>query len=306
MIEWKNINDFLRLNILDNVLDVTTPYITIEKAKWIGQYMQNHGINGVGFGDPFTKCDDISFIREFPDIARIGIAYSDFDISPIHDLQGLEEINISFNFKGRIDFTRFKYLKKVSIRWGNDGVESLFECPQMEQVSMMKYSGLSLQDFGRLPNLQQLVLYEPKTISLEGVGSLQKLERLNIYSAQALKDLGDLECLSMLRFFFLHGAKNLEDLSPIMYLKHLRILNLDKLGPIPSIKFMETLKQLEEFYMAETTNVQDGDLNVLERLRLNHKLDKVIFTNRRHYSHTREQLGYKIPESVAAIFGKKK
>jgi hypothetical protein len=306
MIEWKYINSFLRLNVDENVLDVTTSCVSIEQAKWIGHYMQAHSINGVGFGDPFTKCDDISFIIEFPNVTKIGISYLYFNISPIHDLEKLEDIAISFNFKGRINFTSFKHLKRVFINWENAGVESLFECPQMEQVSIMKYGGLSLQDFERLPNLKALFLYEPKSISLEGIGRLQGLERLEISNAKKLKDLGDLENLLSLKKLFLHGAKHLEDLHSVMYLKNLRILNLDSLGKIPSIKFLETLKNLEEFYMAETTDVQDGDLSVLARLRTNHKLDKIIFVNRRHYSHTREQLGYQVPESVAAIFAKKK
>ena len=83
-------------------------------------------------------------------------------------------------------------------------------------------------------------------------------------------------------------------------------MRLDTLGKIPTIKFLKTLKNLERFNMVDNTNVEDGDLSVLAYLRKEHKLDKVNFPKRRHYSHTPEQLGYIIPPEVAAIFSKKK
>jgi len=290
------------LRIDSDKINIVLNQQTIKRAR---EALLNYDIKYLSFGTLFDDLKNIDFLKDFMFLKGIDIGITDFDISPIHELDGLEDINIPFNFGGRIDFTRFKHLKSVFINWENAGVESLFECPQLERVSIMKYGGLSLMDFEKLPNLKELFLYEPRSISLEGIGSLEKLERLEISNAKKLKDLGDLEDLLSLKKLFLHGAKHLEDLHPVMYLKNLRILNLDNLGKISSIKFLETLKNLEEFYMAESTNIEDGDLSVLEHLRKHHKLDKVIFTNRRHYSHTREQLGYQVPPEVAAIFAKK-
>lgn len=280
--------------------------VTVEIARKAKKVMQRRNLTKLNVGDPFVKDQDVSFLREFQFLEALSIGFDNFDVSVLDCCSNLKELNIPFGFTGSIDFTRFKNLKSVHVNWENSGVESLFDCSQLERVSIMKYSGLSLRDFEALPNLRELILYEPEVVSLEGIGSLKKLERFEVSIAKKLKELRDIENLSSLQRLFLHGAKDIEDLTPIMYLENLQVLNLDNLGRIPTIKFLRRLKQLEEFYMAGSTNVEDGDLSVLEYLRENHKLVKVSFPNRSHYTHTREQLGFKVPPSVAAIFKKKK
>lgn len=292
---------YLRIDNDNNHLELNPK--NIRKAH---DTLKRRSINYLSFGTPFDKLSNIDFLKDFGFLKGVDIGLEHYSIDPIYQCSELEEIQISTGFTGSIDFTRFKQLKSVFIDWENSGVETLFNCPQLERVSIMKYGGLSLAEFEALPSLRELILYQPKVVSLEGIGSLTRLERFEISTAKKLNDLGDLENLASLQKLFLHGAKNVEDLTPIMYLKNLRILNLDNLGRIPSVMFLETLKNLEEFYMDESTNVEDGDLSVLDHLRKNHKLKRVIFTNRRHYSHTREQLGYEVPPEVAAIFQKKK
>lgn len=306
MINWKNITNYLRLNVDDKILEITDSEISPEMADWVGNYMRKNNIDGIGFGDPFQKCSDLSFINQFPSLRVLGIGYSDFYISHINGCTDLEELSISHGFTGSIDFALFPNLKKVFIDWENAGVETLFNCPQLESVTILKYNGLSLSNFEALPNLKELVLYDPKVISLNGIGNLKYLEKLEIFNAKKLQDLGDIENVQTLKKLFLYGTKNLIDLTSIMYLKNLRALNLDNIGKTSTIRFLETLKNLEECYLTESTNVVDGDLSVLANLRANHNLNKVIFTNRNHYSHTREQLGYQVPASIAAIFKKKK
>jgi len=268
--------------------------------------MSSRNLFKLNFGSPFEKMSDLSFLENFKFLKGLGIGNNNFDITPLSSLDNLEELSISFHFNGRIDFSKFPKLKKVHINWENEGVESLLKCEHLLEVSIMNFSGLTLSDFVNWEDLNSLSLYDPKSISLEDIGQLKNLLILKINGAKNLKDLGDIEELQYLQHFTIHGAKKLEDLTPIMYLKNLKVLNLDTLGSIPSIRFVETLKNLEEFYMTESTNVEDGDLSVLDHLRKRHMLKKVGFANRKHYSHTREQLGYQVPPEVAAIFAKKK
>jgi len=309
--EFKYINGFIfrksdgYLRIDNGNLDESIPLNdkNILKALTI---LRDNDLYKLSFGTPFDNLNNIAFLKDFTFLKGIDIGLEGFDINPLYECNRLSEISIQFYFSGVIDFSRFPKLKKVFINWENAGVETLFNCPQLESVSIMKYNGLSLLNFDALPNLKELVLYDSKLISLNGIGNLKCLERLEILTAKKLQDLGDIENVQTLKKLFLYGVKNVSDLTSIMNLKNLRILNLDNLGKISTIRFLETLKNLEECYLGGSTNVVDGDLSVLASLRANHKLKKVIFTNRNHYSHTREQLGYEVPASVAAIFKKKK
>lgn len=294
---------FLFVGDVESERQVVLTKDLLQKANSL---MTSRNLFKLNFGSPFERECDLSFLESFKFLKGLGIGYNDFDINPVLSLYGLEELNISFHFKGVINFSNFPKLKKVHINWNNAGVETLLKCRQLTEISIMNYTGLTLTDFEIWKVLNNLSLYNPNSISLDGIGQIKNLIILQINGAKNLKDLGDLENLQNLEHFTIHGAKKLEDLTPIMYLKNLKILNLDTLGYIPSIRFVETLKNLEEFYMTESTNVEDGDLSVLDHLRKYHKLKKVGFANRKHYSHTREQLGYQVPPEVAAIFAKKK
>lgn len=309
--EFKNIDGLILresdgyLRISNDNLDNPIPLDdkSILKALSI---LRDNDLYNLSFGTPYDKLNNIAFLKDFAFLEGIEIGLEGYDINPLYECCELNEIRIQGSFAGTIDFSQFPKLKKVFIDWENAGVETLFNCPQLESVSLVKYNGLSLSNFEALPNLKELVLYDPKVISLNGVGNLKYLEKLEIFNAKKLRDLGDIENVQTLRKLFLYGAKNVNDLTSIMYLKNLRVLNLDSIGKTSTIRFLETLKNLEECYLTESTNVVDGDLSVLANLRANHNLNKVIFTNRNHYSHTREQLGYQAPASVAAIFKKKK
>ena len=297
---YREIDGFLRIS--NGNLDRPLPLneIFINKAC---RTMKNRSLSKLSFGTPFDALKRIDFLRDFNFLTGLDIGITDYPIDPIYHCPRLEEIYINAGYLGALDFTRFSRLTKVLIDWKSNGVESLFDCPSLENVSIFNYSG-SLEKFESLSKLKELVLYSPKLISLSGIGCLKELETLQITSARKLKDLGDIEDLPRIQNLFIHGAKSLIDLSPIRYLKSLKILNLDNLGKVPTIGFLETLKGLEECYFGESTNVVDGDLSVIEDLREKHSLQKVIFTNRRHYSHTKEQLGYKVPESIAFLLNR--
>ena len=265
-----------------------------------------HGIRKLYFGSPFLKSEDISFIENVPFLTGVRIGLDGFDISPLAQCKNLEEISIPFSYKGMIDFSDFTILKELSINWRNKGTETVFDCANLKDLYIFNYSGTSLLDFCKLQKLESLTLTDPKILSLAGIDQLKKLKKLEIIGARKLVNIDHIEECQMLNEIFIHGCKKIESLEPLMYLKNLKWLNLASLGKIATIKFLAPLKQLEEFYMEDSTNVVDGDLRVLQELREKGSLKKVNFINRKHYSHTREQLGYKLPESVAALLKKKK
>lgn len=268
--------------------------------------MIKNGIQKLYFGLPDSKKKDISFIENFTFLTGVRIGLDCFDVSPLAHCYNLEEIDIPFRYEGMIDFSDFPKLKILAIDWRNRGSSTAFSCKNLQTLSISKYSGTSLIDFSVLQKLEKLILIDPKILSLAGIEQLEQLKEIQIIGAKELVRIDHIERCQMLNEVFIDGCKQVETLHPLMYLKNLKKLNLDNLGDISTIKFLKPLKQLEEFYMGGSTNVLDGDLKVLQELKEKGSLIKTIFKNRKHYSHTREQLGYQVPVSVAAIFKKKK
>lgn len=286
---------------IDNPLELTERVI-----EDVLNTMIENGIQKLYFGLPDSNRKNISFIVNFPFLTGVRIGLDGFDVSPIAQCCDLEEIDIPFRYQGVIDFSNFPKLKFLAIDWRNRGSSTAFKCKNLQTLSLSKYWGTSLIDFPVLQKLEKLILTDPKILNLAGLEQLENLKEIHIIGAKELVNIDHIESCQMLNEVFLYGCKYIEDLTPLMYLKNLKRLNLGNLGDLSTIKFLRPLKQLEEFYMEGSTNVIDGDLKVLQELCEKENLNKIIFKNRKHYSHTREQLGYQVPASVAAIFKKKK
>ena len=280
--------------------------LSTETFKKVKETLLRNSIYYLSFGTPFDELKNIDFLHEFSFLKGISIGLDGFDIRPLVECINLEEIDLPFSYEGVIDFSHFPKLKELFINWRNIGSETVFRCKNLEKLTIFNYSGTSLIEFSELKKLKVLVLTDPKIINLAGVEELESLKEIEINGARKLVSIDHIEECQKLHRVFIHGCKQIEELHPLMYLKNLRILNLDNMGRIPSIKFLQPLKQLEEFYMGGSTNVVDGDLKVLQNLREKGSLKKTIFTNRKHYSHTKEQLGYQLSPEVAAIFQRKK
>jgi hypothetical protein len=286
---------------LDNPLPLNES--TINKAMSI---LKDNKISKLSFGTPFDDLKDIYFLKSLCFLKGVRIGLEDFDINPLAHCNNLEEIDIPFRYEGAIDFSDFPKLKILAIDWRNTGSSTVFSCKKLQTLSLSKYSGASLTSFSVLQKLEKLILVDSKILSLAGVEQLGHLKELQIIGAKELTSIDHIEGCQMLNEVFIDGCKQVESLHFLMYLKNLKKLNLDNIGELSTIKFLKPLKQLEEFYMGGSTNVLDGDLKVLQELKENGSLKKTIFKNRKHYTHTREQLGYKVPASVASIFKKKK
>ncbi len=262
--------------------------------------LNQYKLDKLSLGNPFDNCNNIDFLREVPHLKAIDITTTNFDISPLSQCTMLEEIRIPFNYKGHIDFSAFLKLKSIYLNWNNKSVDTVKNCMLLERLEIDKYNGLSLLEFYNLKHLNYLKLVDPKIISLAGIEKFPYLQDLFIAGAKKLENIEDIENCQKITKIFFHGCKNIEELYPLMYLKDLKILTLNAMGEIPSITFLSPLKNLEEFYLGEGTKVKDGNFNVLQELREKGKLHRIIFTNRKHYSHTCEQLGFKLSAEAAA------
>jgi len=163
----------------------------------------------------------------------------------------------------------------------------------------------SLAGMNELRGLRRLALAQVPLASLDGIEDLQAIEDIYIYMLGRLQSIAPLTGLPSLRKLSIGAARKVADfdqlgemtalehlellgsapqrLAVLSRLKRLKLLQLDNVGVLPSLAFLRGLDQLETFYPSQGTKIEDGDLAVLLELPA---LTRVLFTNRKHYTHT--------------------
>jgi len=112
------------------------------------------------------------------------------------------------------------------------------------------------------------------------------LSALDIDGSKKITDLERVGEMSSLEDLTLTGVP-LPGVGFLSRLTGLRNLVLNDAGKIPSLSFLRGLDALESFVPGGSTVVVDGDMSVLLDLP---KLNWVTFTERRHYTHTSDQV----------------
>lgn len=251
------------------------------------KYMSAHGIKElvVNYAQEFEG-KDIAFVEQLPELEAFWIIHRTIDdISPIHNLRNLRSLKVHTYCRTAIDFSKFPRLERCVLEWRR-GVSSLYDRPHLKCLWVNKYDKKHTSEFARASQLERLFLANAPTEDLGGLDGLKRLRTLGFHRLRRLSSLKGIESLQGLQTLEIQECRKLESLSGVGKLGHLRRLLFTDLGEIESISFLRDLRELEEVLFYGSTNVKDGDLNVLTWLP---KLRNLSFQNRRHYSHRREQ-----------------
>ena len=161
-------------------------------------------------------------------------------------------------------------------------------------------------DFSNLPDvpeLRSLVIIFSNSERITGLEKYHCLECLEVYYVSKLQTISGIKALDGLNLLSIFNAKKTEDFSEIGKLNNIETLRLCDCGDIPDIKFISGMSMLKSFSFAGS-NILDGDMSPL--LEHDPPLEFVGFNNKRHYSHSWEdickQLGLdEFPEYVDSI-----
>jgi len=185
-----------------------------------------------------------------------------------------------------VAFSRFRGLQELHLDWGPDA-ETIASVGTLVDLSINRFPGTDLEPLGRLHALRRLRVATAPLTSLDGLGAFTSLELLRLLDLRRLAGIAALrsvaETLQDLEFSKCPKINNLDPIKPLILVRRLLLLScgdVESLGPLSELP-------LEEFYFYESTNIRDGDVSVLLRLP---RLRDTSFANRRHYTHTREQI----------------
>jgi hypothetical protein len=235
---------------------------------------------------------DLDFLAEAPQLKRLWVTHLNIrDISGIQTQNELLELSINTYCSTPIDFSSFPRLRRCYLEWRN-GAESVFETASLESLSINRFPDRDLSRLAALRNLTLLRLRSGPLEMLNGVEHLGELRELWLLGLKKLKGVEGVDRLPRLTRLHVNGCTALYELGPLARARNLEWLGLLECGPLASLKPIAGLPNLESFYFYGTTKIDDGDMSVLLSLP---KLQGTSFKNRRHYTHTKEQIERLLP-----------
>jgi Leucine-rich repeat (LRR) protein len=233
------------------------------------------------------KGKDIAFLSSLPNLEALTVVdWTIDDVKPIHLLHKLRTLKISTYCKTEIDFAAFPKLEDCSLEWRPKAI-SIFDCKTLKKLFVNRYKLHETELFGRLPNLEELAILNAPVKNLLGLSRLRRLRKLRLAGLRVLTSLKGIESLTNLEELDINTCRKIRSIKEVGNLARLRKLFLNDNGQIQSIKPIDELRNLESVLFWGSTEIVDGDLSPLTR---QEHLTKVTFQNRRHYSHSRDEL----------------
>lgn len=232
--------------------------------------------------------EKLQFLDRLPELRGIEIYHHDVkDITPLAHLERLEHIGLDCNYSSAADFTAFPHLTHCFVRW-RPKAKTLLSVPSLKHLNISGYPYQDLTPLNALTKLNVLKLASRKLRTLHGVEQLSRLTAIDLFRCMALESINQLrDANCSLQTIIIDTCKRIGDIEALRSSSGLRALTLNNCGPIQSLLPVRNCMHLEELYFAESTNILDGDLSILLKLG---SLKSTSFANRRHYSHTREQI----------------
>jgi Leucine-rich repeat (LRR) protein len=228
---------------------------------------------------------DVSFIESLTFLQELIIINAKLkSVAAVGRLKQLESLTI-WPIPIDLDFSHFDKLRECALTW-NSSLADLLECNTLENLFLDRFDQPDFVALYKLTKLEKVGFVNSKTISLHGIEKLQALKKLRLGNMSKLESLDGLRNLSELEDLNLDCCKKITNIDALAGLTNLRRLSIDNCGDIASLSPLRNLKNLERVTFVESTNILDGDLSPLAR---NAALT-IAFKNRKHYSHSREEL----------------
>ncbi|MCF7516570.1 hypothetical protein L3V43_23575 [Pseudoalteromonas sp. L23] len=230
------------------------------------------------------KTQPLDFLADIENLKVVAIFDSVVqDLSVIEKLQSLEVLYLECpKAKTKVDFKLLENLVDVRFDW-RPCFSSICESNTIQTILINGYKGEDLSSF-KSQSLSRLdIVKGSKLASLKGIENNPNLKSLMLYQCSKLVDISSLQSVALERIEF-ETCKKLENLESVFELSSLKQISLDKCGQIRGITGISKLG-LDSLVISDTV-IEDGRLDELLKL----KCSKIYFDNKKHYSHTLEEV----------------
>lgn len=270
-----------KFNIINNIDGQEMLYINSQYLSDCIKYLYENNLRFIAISSFHNYLlDNLNFLIEHKDfIEGLSILDDKWDLSILNHLHKLKYIGVPDNGKDLIDLKNFPNLEVAGVTF-SPRLKGLEHCNKLKSLTLSNYIS-KFGDLTELPfisNLEHLSLIKPSISTLNGIDKFTKINKLEIFDAPKLQKLEMIYnlslCLEELEFEKCKHIKDYEVLGKLINLKKLIILES---GQIPSLSFVNNLKNLS-FLSFYGTNVLDGNIEYCAGI------NYVGFDNKRHYS----------------------
>lgn len=204
------------------------------------------------------------------------------NLDAIYELENLETLYVQDKQNFKINISRFKNLKKLSVFFSSNIIE-LSIAKNLETLVIV--GGYSKSDLDFLENLQSLkTLHIYKSSKIKTLNGTQKLTNLSELKLAFNKNLSDIDKIqeTHIKKLYIEKCKKLTDFSILKNNSSIQELFITELE---SLNFVKSMKKIEKIHF---WHCEDGDLNPL----FESKTLKTVFItkDKKHYTHTQAQI----------------
>jgi protein phosphatase 1 regulatory subunit 7 len=238
---------FFKNNVDDYTFYERSLIIEACKIEKCIKYIKEKRIVSIQINDSLGgKLNDLSFLKEIPNIESVSVLQENLDLSPINSLIGLKCLNFNES-KQKIDFNNFPNLKKLGCNYSKS-ISNLDKAINLEWLYLHNYNKENLLDFSSMNNIRFLHLFNTSIKNLLGIDNCSLLKNLDIDKAPKLSSLEGLSSKNIsLTKMSIYNAKLLTDLTSIELLDNLEFLWLKKIPDVNNLDFLKNSKVLNNF-----------------------------------------------------------
>lgn len=160
----------------------------------------------------FHKFEDstgFTFLTKLPKLKKVFFEYPErkINIIGIESCAAIEDFSFIGQAKKPVELTRLHRLTKVYIEHG-ENIRSIFNCTQLQRLTIVDYKSKNLSELKYLKNLQTLELVNAIHLeSLDGLSELTALKQIDIENARKLNDISEYSAFPGLIKLFVEGHK---------------------------------------------------------------------------------------------------
>jgi len=260
-------------------------------ASWSSRYLDiaaKHKVKIIRLNERVGWLDsDISFLLEVPGIHGVDILSDKVtDVSPVFQIKTLKTLSLFCKAKVAGDFTKLENLQNVGLGW-RPVYGSLFNLNILKRINIIGFPDKDLTRWKRNEKLKELRLESNSLESLTGLEQVQNITQLCLYKCPKLGALDAVVSAASIQKLSLGRCPSILDLSSVAKLTELKELEIEDCRDIQSLAPVAKCRKLEMLQIAGNTTVLDGDFTALTKLP---NLKRVLLAQRKHYSHTANEL----------------
>lgn len=224
---------------------------------------------------------NIALLRRFHDLQRLHIINrTSAKLSEISELKGLRVLTVESDSSFDVDLSFWPDLEELLFFWKGSFC-NLDQARKLGTLRVWSWKKSDLHYLGLAPQLCNLELVGGSLRTLDGIGSCHHLEKLALSHAAKLEDFESIKSLKSLRILNIDTCRRLNNINFLLTLPRLESLYLDNVGAIESLAPLSTVRTLRKLFFRGSTNILDGDTDIVNRL----SLVDFGFQNRRHYNY---------------------